>query len=149
MFSFGDHLESFLRDRPWAHSACPWAHSACMLSAVWLLETPSTVARQPPLCMEFSRQAYRGGLPFPTPGDLPNPGIDSMSPESPAMASRFFTTAPLRNPANMAYDPGSRKHWEGQMIGLTGNWDLYMSSQCFICQGSLICSLTDTRATIF
>ena len=43
--------------------------------------TPWTVAPQAPLLMEFSRQEYWSGLPFPTPGDLPDPGIE---PESPA-----------------------------------------------------------------
>ena len=40
----------------------------------------------------FSRQEYWSGLPFPTPGDLPDPGIEPASPVSPALASRFFTT---------------------------------------------------------
>ena len=40
------------------------------------LRTPWTVARQAPLSMEFSRQEYWSGLPFPFPGDLPNPGIE-------------------------------------------------------------------------
>ena len=39
-----------------------------------------TVARQAPLFMEFSRQEYWSGLPFPSPGDLPDPGIEPMSP---------------------------------------------------------------------
>ena len=39
------------------------------------LETPWTVARLTRLSMEFSRQEYQSGLPFPSPGDLPNPGI--------------------------------------------------------------------------
>ena len=38
--------------------------------------TPLTAAHQAPQCMEFSRQEYWSGLPFPSPGDLPNPGID-------------------------------------------------------------------------
>ena len=42
--------------------------------------------------MEFSRQEYWSGLPFPTPGDLPHSGIE---PRSPALAGRFFTTKPL------------------------------------------------------
>ena len=50
--------------------------------------TPWTVALQAPLSMEFSRQEYRSGLPFPSPGDLPDPGIE---PGSPALQSRFFT----------------------------------------------------------
>ena len=61
---------------------------ALSLSHVQLFATPWTVARQAPLSMEFSRQ-YWSGLPFPPPGDLPNPGIE---PRSPAMAGRFFTT---------------------------------------------------------
>ena len=42
--------------------------------------TPWTVARQAPLSMGFSRQEYWSGLPFPSPGDLPNPGIEPGSP---------------------------------------------------------------------
>ena len=41
---------------------------------------PRTIACQAPLLMEFSRQEYWGGLPFPTPGDPPNPGIEAGSP---------------------------------------------------------------------
>ena len=44
------------------------------------LATPWTVARQIPLSMGFPRQEYWSGLPFPSPGDLPNPGIKPMSP---------------------------------------------------------------------
>ena len=44
--------------------------------------------------MEFSRQEYWSGLPFPTLGDLPNPGIEPMSPASPAMAGGFYSTEP-------------------------------------------------------
>ena len=52
-----------------------------------------TVARRVPLSLELTRQEYWGGLPFPTPGDPPNPGIEPMSP---ALASRFFITEPPR-----------------------------------------------------
>ena len=41
-----------------------------------LTANPWTIANQAPLSMEFSRQEYWSGLPFPTPGDLPNPGMD-------------------------------------------------------------------------
>ena len=44
------------------------------------LVTPWTVARHVPLSMEFSRQEYWSGLPFPSPGDLPDPGIETKSP---------------------------------------------------------------------
>jgi len=50
------------------------------LSRVQLFETPWTVAGQAPLSMGFSRQEYWSGLPFPSPGDLPNPGIKPWSP---------------------------------------------------------------------
>ena len=50
------------------------------LSPVRLFATPWTVAYQAPLFMEFSRQEYWSGLPFPSPGDLPDPGIEPGSP---------------------------------------------------------------------
>ena len=53
--------------------------------------TPWTAALQAPLSMGFPRQEYWSGLPFPSPGDLPNPGIKPMSP---ALAGGFFTTEP-------------------------------------------------------
>ena len=57
---------------------CPGSH-ACMLSCVPLFVTPWTVARQAPVSMGFSRREYWCGLPFPSPGDLPDPGIEAMS----------------------------------------------------------------------
>ena len=45
-----------------------------------------------PLSMGFSRQEYRSGLPFPSPGTLPDPGMEPVSPASPALAGRFFAT---------------------------------------------------------
>ena len=50
------------------------------LSRVRLFGTPWTVAHQAPLSMEFSRQEYWSGLPFPSPEDLPDPEIESRSP---------------------------------------------------------------------
>ena len=55
------------------------------------LATPWTVASQAPLSMRFPRQEYWSGLSFPSPGDLPNPG---MEPESPALSGGLFTTEP-------------------------------------------------------
>ena len=49
-------------------------------------------------CVEFSRQKYWGGLPFPTLGDLPNPGIEPMTLNPPALAGRFFTTDSFGKP---------------------------------------------------
>ena len=53
--------------------------------------TPWTLAHQAPLSMKFSRQEYSNGVPFPTPGALPDPGIVPESLASPALAGRFFT----------------------------------------------------------
>ena len=52
------------------------------------------VAHQAPPSMGFPRQEYWSGLPFPSPGDLPDPRIEPMSPASPALAGGFFTTSP-------------------------------------------------------
>ena len=65
------------------------------LCRVQLSATPWTVAHQAPLSMGFSRQDYWSGLPFPSPGDLPDPGIQ---PTSPALAGGFLTTVPPGKP---------------------------------------------------
>ena len=54
---------------------------------------PWAVACQAPLSMELSRQCYWSGVPFPTPGDLPDPGIEHVSLVSLALAGSFFTTS--------------------------------------------------------
>ena len=68
-----------------------------LLSCVWLFATPWAVASQAPLSMRFSRQEYWSGLPFPSPGDLPNPG---MEPGSPELQTDSFLSEPLGNPQN-------------------------------------------------
>ena len=65
------------------------------LSPVRLFATPWTVAHQAPPSMEFSRQEYWSGLPFPSPGDLPNPGIKL---ESPASQADTLPSGPPGNP---------------------------------------------------
>ena len=72
----------------------------CALSRVRLIAIPWTVARQAPLCMEFSRQEYWSGLPFPPPGDLPQPGIE---PRSPALAGDSLPLCHLGNPVYVLY----------------------------------------------
>ena len=52
--------------------------------------------------MKFSRQEYWSRLPFPTPEDLPDPGIKPTSPVSPALADGFFTTVPPGEPVRKA-----------------------------------------------
>ena len=70
------------------------------LSRVRLFVTPWTVAHQSPLSMGFPRQEYWSGLPFPSPGDLPDSGID---PGLPALVSGFFTTEPPEKPHLRGY----------------------------------------------
>ena len=66
-----------------------------LLSRVRLFATPWTAAYQAPPSMGFSRQEYWSGLPFPSPGDLPNPGIE---PGSPALEADTLTSEPPGKP---------------------------------------------------
>ena len=76
------------------------------VSLVQLFMTPRTVALQPPLSMGFPRQEYLSGLPFPSLGDLSDPGIE---PTSPALAGGFFffflITEPPGKPMSIYNDP--------------------------------------------
>ena len=65
------------------------------LSPVWLFATPWTVAYQAPPSMGFSKQEYWNGSPFPSPGDLPDPGIE---PGSPAFQANALTSEPPGKP---------------------------------------------------
>ena len=65
------------------------------LSHVQLFAAPWTVAYQAPPSMGFSRQEYWSGLPFPSPGDLPNPGIE---PRSPALQTDALPSEPPGKP---------------------------------------------------
>ena len=64
------------------------------LSRARLFATPWTVARQTPLSMEFSRQEYWSGLPFPSPGDPPHPRIE---PRSSAVQADALSSEPPEN----------------------------------------------------
>ena len=70
----------------------------CMSSHVWLFATLWTVIHQAPLSMEFPKQEYQSGLPFPSPGDLPDPVIEPASLTSADLAGRFFATVPSGKP---------------------------------------------------
>ena len=67
------------------------------LSHVRLFVTPWTVAHQAPQSMGFSRQEYWSGLPFPSPGDLPNPGTE---PRSPALQADSLPSEPPETGSN-------------------------------------------------
>ena len=91
-------MESYHIDRAW------------MLSHVSFFATLGTIACQAPLSMGFPRQEYWNGLPFLSPGDLPNPGIKPASFMFPALAGMFFTTsATLENNTmkSQTYHPAS------------------------------------------
>ena len=68
------------------------------LSPVRLFVSPCTIANQAPLSMEFSRQEYWSALPFPSPGDLPNPGIQ---PGSPALQEYPLLSEPPGKPTGL------------------------------------------------
>ena len=89
---------------PWQHTRLPYPSliyykttrwKCSSLSRVWLFVTPWTVAHQAPLSMRFSRQEYWHGQPFPSPGDLPDPGI---KPTSPASQADFLPSEPPGKP---------------------------------------------------
>ena len=86
-------------------------HCLSEVSRVWLFATPWTIAHQAPPSMEFSKQEYWSGLPFPSPGDLPNPGIES---RSPTLQADSLLTEPPGNPLNALGVPlnslGALKH---------------------------------------
>ena len=66
-----------------------------------LCDLMDCIAHQAPLSMGFPSQEYWSGLPFPTPGDLPDSGIESVSP---ALAFRFFTAESSRKPTVSSSD---------------------------------------------
>ena len=72
--------------------------------------TPWTVAQQAPLSMEFSREEHWSRLPFPTPGDLLNPG---MEPASLVLAGGFFTTSAIWEAALLGSLRWGLGRWEG------------------------------------
>ena len=89
-------------------------HSLVTLSRVWLFSAPSTAARQAPPSMRLSRQEYRSGLPFPLPGDLPEPGI---KPFVSSITGRFFTSEPLwKPPGLMLPSHHSLFRWKHQWV---------------------------------
>ena len=85
---------------PWVHGD-PWLLAPSLsLSLVAkscpTLVTPWTIAHQAPLSMGFSRQEYWSGLPFPSPGDLPDTGIEPWSPALQALFTVWATRGSLR-----------------------------------------------------
>ena len=77
------------------HLGSPSGGSGLVAKLCLTLATPWTVVCQAPLSVGFPRQEYWSGLSCPTPGDLPNPGIE---PTSPALTGGFFTDEPPGKP---------------------------------------------------
>ena len=92
------YIHTYKFPHTYMHKLLLFSHSVMSNSFV----TPRTVAHRAPLSMGFPRQEYWSGLPFPSPGDLPVPGIE---PGSPALASGFFTTEPTGRPTHICSDP--------------------------------------------
>ena len=95
----------------------------CVLSCVRLFVTLRTVAHQAPLSMEFSGQGYWSGLPFPTPEDLPDPGIE---PASPTLAGEYhWATREAPCSPNRSSNKPQNIKWFFPLIWL---WNLEFSS---------------------
>ena len=72
--------------------------SPCHTRSLLFCATLWTIAHQAPLSMGFSGQEYWSGLPFPPPGDLPDPRLKPASPASPVLTGGIFTSVPPRKP---------------------------------------------------
>ena len=103
--------------------------SACTLSRfshIRLSAIFRTVARQTPLSVGFSRQEYWSGLPFPSPGDIPDPGIE---PRSPALQADALTSEPPGKPLRR-----NSKHWiywAGIRCKICASWSPYALGYSF------------------
>ena len=89
---------------------CTGLYAGMYKSRVRLFATPRTAAHQALLSMRFSRQGFWSGLPFPSPGDLPNPGIE---PRSPALQADPLPTELQGKPMykSMCIDFGPRAYF--------------------------------------
>ena len=104
----GKCVELFILRKAFLHT---FHQKVKSLSSVRLFVTPWTVAHQAPPSMEFSRKEYWSGLPFPSPGDVPNPGIEPRSPTLQAdsvppepLEKVHFTDTPILNLCHLTHD---------------------------------------------
>ena len=95
-----------------------------LLSRVWLFCNPWIVAHQAPLSMGVPRQEYLNGFPFPSPVDLPNPGI---KPASPTLAGSRFTTEPPGKPNT--YIIGEQLNIQNKAEANFSVWSVLLSIQ--------------------
>ena len=85
--------------------------------------TPRTLSLQAPLSMKFPREEYRSGLPFPSPRDLPDPGIESMSP---VLQADSLLSEPPGKPLAAATDHRTVLTWREEdawshLVGFSGS----------------------------
>ena len=117
--------------------ACILFHLLCLHAKLLLVVSDSstlwTVAHQAPLSMRFSRQEYWCGLPVPPSRDLPDPGIESAFPMSPALAGRFFTTEPPRKSYSFICGMDT---WVSSTFWLLCEWCCYEYGCTNICLNS-------------
>ena len=104
----------------------------CTLSRVQFLAAPWTVACQDPLSMGFSRQEYWSGLPFPSPGVLPDPGIE---PRSPALQADSLPTELWGKPHcgliyPKSHKQGQRCSWDPDLFMLMGDCATLKGGMC-------------------
>ena len=97
-------------------------------SHVWLFATVWATAHQASLSMGFSRQESWSGLPCPSPGDLPNLGIEPVSLRSPALAGKFLLLAPPGEPDPSQIIPKNRRGRNTSKLIL---WSQYYYSDGF------------------
>ena len=114
--NFGEQCGDSFKN--WKLSELNWMKS---LSHVQLFATPWTVAHQAPPSMGFSRQEYWSGLPFPSPGDLPDPWI---KPRSPALQADTLNSEPPGKLSKLPYDPAYPT--AGHTPQGNQNWKRYM-----------------------
>ena len=98
------------------------------MSRVQLFATSWSVASRAPLSMGFSRQEYWSGLPFPSPGDLPNPGI---KPRSPALQADSLPIEPPGEPKNSGV--GGLSLLQGIFLTQEGNRGI-LNCRCILYQ---------------
>ena len=122
---------SVLTRRPADCDSPPGSLWTCVLShfsCFQLFVTLWTVAHQAPLSVGFSRQEYWSGLPFPSPGDLPNLGIEPVSLTSPALGGGFFTTSATWEAPTRKFAPNARAGWAVLEVLAWREVDLSLSS---------------------
>ena len=118
-FEIPVHQVKYIKEKCETKPLCNVIRLHCVqsLNCVRFFATPWTIAHQTSLSMGFSRQEYWSGLPFPSSRDLLDPGIEPLSPASPALAGKFFTTSAIWEAHNKL-----AKEWQLAPVFLRGEF---------------------------